>query len=68
MPRKVAVTVENHGSICLFRCHNEDAVRWLLDRTDGNWFGAYALAVEPRYANDLANGLLNAGFDVKVAA
>lgn len=53
------VQVENHGSIFLFRPLTDEARTWLVEHTDGQWFGG-ALAVEHRYAADLANGILEA--------
>ena len=50
------ISVENHGSIVLIRPHIPEAKQWLEDNTDGQWFGD-ALVVEPRYVNDLLDGL-----------
>jgi len=56
-------TFENHGSLFLVRAHNIDAKAWLVEHTDGQWFGG-ALAVEHRYAAGLAEGLVADGFTV----
>jgi hypothetical protein len=58
--------VENHGSIFLFRPLNGTARRHLEERTseDAQWF-AGALAVEHRFARDLAQQLLDAGWGVQ---
>lgn len=53
-------TVENCGSIFLFRPESDSAREWLEENTDGQWFGG-ALAVEPRYARDLADAMLDEG-------
>lgn len=50
------VAVENHGSICLVRPCTDAAREWLVEHTDGQWWGG-ALAVEPRYLDDLLDGL-----------
>jgi len=54
------ISIENHGSIYLFRPLTQPARVWLQDHTDADnsqWFGG-ALVVEPRYAGDLAHGLI----------
>jgi hypothetical protein len=58
------ITVENHGSIFLFRPESDAGKSWLEDNTDGQWFGN-ALAVEHRFAYDLAQGALNDGLEVE---
>lgn len=50
------VNVENHGTLALVRPLTKSAERWLRHHTDGMWFGG-ALVVEPRYVNDLLEGL-----------
>jgi hypothetical protein len=54
-------TVEDHGSLMLFRPLDAEVTAWLEEHTDGHWFGG-ALAVEPRFAEALALGMLDAGF------
>lgn len=54
------IQIENHFSIILVRPLTERARRWLVKHTDGTWFGG-ALAVEPRYVEDLADGMRGAG-------
>ena len=58
----VDVSVENHGSIFLFRPLTEAAEQWIQDNVsdEAQYFGT-ALAVEHRYARDLAQGMLEAG-------
>jgi hypothetical protein len=59
------VTVANHGSIFTFTPHSEAAREWITDNVDDDapwWAGA--LAVEPRYARDLAAGMQAAGLEV----
>lgn len=58
------VTIENHGSLCLFRPSSLEATTWLEEHTGGTWFG-FALVVEPRYAENLAKGLVLNGFSVE---
>lgn len=52
------VTVTNHGSIFTFRPLTPAAHCWLEDNVsdDAPWWGG-ALAVEPRYAHALVEGL-----------
>jgi hypothetical protein len=54
--------IQNHGSICVVVPHEDDVLEWLKEHTDGTWFGG--LAVEPRYVQDLLNGLFEAGFEM----
>jgi hypothetical protein len=53
--------VENHGSIVLIRPYTDDVREWLVENTDGTWFGG-ALAVEPRYVEALVTGLVEEGY------
>ena len=48
--------VEDHGSLCLVRPLEDWAEEWLKENTDGTWWCG-ALVVEPRYVDDLLNGL-----------
>ncbi len=59
-------TVENHGSICLVRCGNENAKNHLKENTsdESQWHGD-ALVVEPRYLDLLVECLLDGGFSVQ---
>lgn len=64
---KIDVEVENCGSIMLFRALTKRARNWLVEHTcqdESQWFGN-GLAVELRYAENLANGLLGAGLVVE---
>lgn len=63
MRKSADVTVQNEGTILLVRPTTALAAQWLRDNTDGTWFGA-SLAVEPRYLNDLVDGIVRAGFTV----
>ena len=58
--------VENHGTLFLFRPSSDAASDFLLGEdmdAETQWFGG-ALVVEPRYARDLAQSLLNDGWSV----
>jgi hypothetical protein len=57
------IQVEDHGSLMLFRPATRDGRAWLECHTDGEWFGG-ALAVEPRYAEALADGAIGDGLTV----
>jgi hypothetical protein len=54
----VDIFVENYGSIFLFRPMTQAATEWISGHVqdDAQWFGN-ALAVESRYALDLADGM-----------
>lgn len=55
------ITVQNEGTIFLFHLHSEEAVAWVDENVpEPLWFGK-ALAVEHRYAEDLAQGMLDDG-------
>ena len=66
MEQKSDVVVENHGTIVLFRPQTDAAREWIDEHVqdDAQWFGP-ALAVEARYARDLAAGMLNDGLHVE---
>ncbi len=67
MPRtRCDIQIENHGSIVLFQPMNKEAKAWINDHVqdDAQWFGR-ALAVEPRYAADLAQGMVEDGLVVR---
>ncbi len=58
-------SVENHGSLYLVRCMNQNALEHLADNVsdEAQWMGE-ALAVEHRYISDLVTGLRGNGFTV----
>ena len=60
------ILIENHGSIVLFRPLCRQAKQWLQANTQAESWQClgYALAVEPRYAAELANGAADAGLEV----
>jgi hypothetical protein len=63
--KRIDVTVSREGiHLTLFRPASARARRWLERHTiDPLWFGG-ALAVEARFAPDLASGIAAAGFTV----
>ena len=63
----VDLQVENHGSIFLFRPLTDEGRVWLDENTETEgwqWLGG-ALAVEHRYAADLAYGAQADGLEVR---
>lgn len=56
--------VQDEGSIVLFKPLTDEAREWLECNVqeDAQWFGG-ALVVEPRYAANLAQGILEASDD-----
>lgn len=62
------VLITDHGSIILFEPLTPAATAFLTENTseEAQWFG-HALCVEPRYARDLAQGLVDEGFLLKGA-
>ena len=59
------VVITNHGSVFLFGLMTERAKNWVRDHVsdDALWFGP-SLAVDRRYALDIANGMIDAGLEV----
>lgn len=60
------VTIENHGSIMLFRLNTDAAEEWVDTYVSDDaqlWGGA--LVVEPRYAGNLAAGMVDDGLEVE---
>lgn len=60
------VTVENHGSLMLFRPETDAGREWIDQHVDPDamrWAGA--VVVEPRYAGDLADGMVGDGLVVE---
>jgi hypothetical protein len=53
--------LEDHGSIWLVRPLSDAATAWLVENTNGTWWGG-ALAVEPRFVSDLVDGMASDGF------
>jgi hypothetical protein len=60
------VHVVNHGSLFAFELLSPEAREWVEQNVsdDAQFFGG-ALMVEPRYAQDLAQGMLNDGLGVR---
>ena len=54
-------TVEDHGSIIIVQPLTAPCREWLQENTDGQWW-AGGLAVEPRYVDDLIDGMMSEGF------
>lgn len=62
----VDISVENHGSICLVRTHTRAGRSWIKDNVqdDAQYLGD-ALAVEPRYLDNLVAGMRADGLVVR---
>ncbi len=60
------VTIQNEGSLFLFQPCTEAARGWIEENVVGEtqWFGS-ALAVESRFAYDLAVGMIGDGLTVR---
>lgn len=63
---KADFSIENHGSLMLFRLHSKAAISFVNENVseDAQYFGN-ALVVEPRFAENLAQGMLDAGLAVR---
>ena len=60
------VSVSNHGTLFLFQPLSLAATEWIKENVGGetSYFGS-ALAVESRYALDLAGGMANNGLVIE---
>jgi hypothetical protein len=60
------VTVDNHGSIVLFHLHTDAARAWVSEHVsdEAQFFGG-ALVVEPRYVENLIEGMTSDGLEVR---
>lgn len=60
-------TIENHGSIFIFRPLSIGAQQWVEENVSPEGFHPDwpTLVVEHRYASDLYQGILAAGFNVR---
>lgn len=57
--------VRNHGSVFLFQPCTARAKQWIEDQVvDPQYFGQ-SLAVDARYAFDLADGIFDEGFRIE---
>lgn len=65
--KQIDVAVSNHGSVFLFALLSEQARDWVSEnvQAEGWQFFGGSLAVEPRMAFDLAQGMINAGLEVE---
>lgn len=63
----VDVRVENHGTLFLFDLLTDEAVAWVVENVGGetSWMGDRGLAVEHRYAREIAFGMTEAGLTVR---
>jgi len=60
------ISIENHGTIFLFRLNTQAATEWVEEhvQSDAQFFGD-ALVVEHRYARDLATAAVADGLAVQ---
>jgi hypothetical protein len=68
IPGALDVRIEPNGSVTLVRPLTLAGQEWLDDNTateEWQWFGG-ALAVEPRYVADLAEGMTADGLTIKI--
>lgn len=61
------IQIENHSSLFLFRVLTDTARAWVKENVnlEGWQLFGNGFAVEHRYAHDLAEGMLEAGLNVK---
>ena len=66
-PTKPDITVENHGSLFVFRTWTPEATDWVRENVEiapWNTVGANGFSCAHRFARDLAEGMIEAGFNV----
>lgn len=59
------ITIDNHGSILIFRGASLEGKRWMAEHLPEDaqrWAGG--IVVEPRYAGDIIDGAINDGLEV----
>ena len=64
MRANIDFTVENHGSIFIFRAHTE-AAREFVGQCDGYQPYPDAIVVEPRYVCSLIDSIQDLGLEVR---
>lgn len=61
------MTIADQGSIVLFIARSDEELKWLQENTDAEswqWMGR-SLVVDHRLAEDLIQGVRDAGFPIK---
>ena len=58
------ISVENHGTIILFRPLSPEANTWFDEHVQCDFTWAGSIPCEPRYAQDIIEGLQAAGFSL----
>ncbi|MES2200724.1 MAG: hypothetical protein V4498_00570 [candidate division FCPU426 bacterium] len=64
--KKPDVSVQNHGSICIINFTSKAAQSWREEHipAEAQGWGPYGVAVEPRYVEDILEGIQNDGLIV----
>ena len=57
----------HHGSICILNAITQDAQQWVDDHlpNDAMHWGQRGTVIEPRYAGDIVQGIINDGLVVQ---
>jgi len=66
--RATDVQITNHGTMFFFWPKNDKARQWVdenIPLESWQWHGDEAFAVDGRYALDLAQGMIDAGLEVR---
>jgi hypothetical protein len=60
-------TFENHGTICILTPLTDEAEQWVKSYVDDTGFQPYwpAVVMEPRYADDVLQGIADDGLMVQ---
>lgn len=70
---RLDVVAEDHGSLWILRPVSADASAWIEENVDQKnavsplWWGD-GLVVEPRYVEDILDGMIGSGFAIQMAA
>lgn len=59
------IEITDIGSFFLFIPRSDSGEEWLRENTSGMWLNGAALAVESRYASDLAHAAMDDGLGVQ---
>lgn len=62
---KTDVIIENHGTIFMFQPMTEQAENWIGNNVADPMFLGSVLCCEHRFAEDLANGMIESGLSLQ---
>ena len=63
--KQIDVGIQDEGDCWFFFLHTPAAMLWVDEHTQGATRVGDAIIVEPRFVNDLAEGMMNAGLELR---